>query len=444
MTLPAITSAETPVFCNGLKFGDATQDSVVIWTRLGQSETPEDTTYAIPPVDGDVQFTLRDADGKTAHQTEWITTSAERDGTVRIVVDGLNAGTTYQVTATARTAAESETVQAAGQFKTAPSADNTDDVHFAVLTCQKYIGFDDGEQGFRTYRMLRQKPLDFISHTGDAVYYDQEPLLAKNVDQARAHWHRMYALPNLRELHSNAVCYFIKDDHDTLKDDCWAGQKYGDLTFDDGVRIHKEQNPIGDRPYRTVRWGKHLQVWFAEGREFRAPNKMPDGPDKTIWGKEQLDWFRETVEASDATFRILVQATPLVGPDRDKKNDNHANSRYDYEGNLLRKFLSKHDMIAINGDRHWQYVSKDPETGLVEFGTGPVHDARAQGWKQDDLRPEHEFLRVKGGFLRGHVSATKEAVILTLSHHDVDGNETHRRTFSDSPSPTANNPADRD
>ena len=79
--------------------------------------------------------------------------------------------------------------------------------------------------------------------------------------------------------------------------------------------------------YRTVRWGKDLEVWLVEGRDFRSPNNMPDGPDKSIWGGEQKEWLKKTLLASDATFKILVSPTPIVGPDRGNKADNHANSR---------------------------------------------------------------------------------------------------------------------
>ena len=44
---------------------------------------------------------------------------------------------------------------------------------------------------------------------------------------------------------------------------------------------------MGEQTYRTFRWGKDLQIWLVEGRDFRSPNNMPDGPDKTIWGAEQ-------------------------------------------------------------------------------------------------------------------------------------------------------------
>ena len=145
---------------------------------------------------------------------------------------------------------------------------------------------------------------------------------------------------------------------------------------------------------------------------------MKDGPEKSILGKEQWAWLEETMKSSDATFKLYISATPVVGPDRDKKNDNHANEGFHHEGERLRKFLnSVPGCFVINGDRHWQYHSIDAETGLNEFGCGPASDSHAQGWNPKDKRPEHRFLRVKGGFASIKIDGEKA----TLTHHAVNG-----------------------
>ena len=78
------------------------------------------------------------------------------------------------------------------------------------------------------------------------------------------------------------------------------------------------------------------------------------------------------MRSSDATFKLYISATPVVGPDRKGKKDNHANQVFAYEGGRLREFLNSiPGCFVINGDRHWQYHSIDPGTGLNEFGSGP-------------------------------------------------------------------------
>ena len=95
--------------------------------------------------------------------------------------------------------------------------------------------------------------------------------------------------------------------------------------------MFREQLPVTDPAdsgavtYRTHRLNKDLQIWLLEGRDYRSPNTMPDGPGKTVWGERQLAWLKNTLLASDATFKVIVTPTPLVGPDDARKKDNHTN-----------------------------------------------------------------------------------------------------------------------
>jgi alkaline phosphatase D len=78
----------------------------------------------------------------------------------------------------------------------------------------------------------------------------------------------------------------------------------------------------------------------------------------------------------------LISPTPVIGPDRPQKIDNYANKSFYHEGEMLRKFIQQQpNMHVITGDRHWQYASRDPETGILEFSCGPASNEHAGGWK---------------------------------------------------------------
>ena len=208
--------------------------------------------------------------------------------------------------------------------------------------------------------------------------------------------------------------------------DSWPTRKtkfMGEFTFEQGVAVFVEQVGMGDRTYRSFRWGKDLQIWMPEGRDFRSPNDMPDGPGKTIWGKEQMEWFKRTVKASDATFRILISPTPVVGPDRAQgKNDNHSNKAFEYEGSRLREFIaSQKNMAVLCGDRHWQYASVDPKTGVREYSCGPASQGHAGGFKMELRQPMHRYLNIVGGFLSGTVERVDGKPTLTFRHHSPEG-----------------------
>jgi alkaline phosphatase D len=393
-------------------------------------------------ITGDVMIYYKPADTLHWFSTGWVPVNAEKDFTVQIKLDDLQAGTLYELKIISRYP-ESKAIgeSITGRFNTAPAPEDSPEILFTVSTGQAYADQDAPEGGFKIYnQMLRLRP-DFFVHIGDIVYYDQ---YAKNIDLARWHWSRTYSLPTNKRFHRFASSYFIKDDHDTWLNDCWPSMEtsfMGDFTFKQGQQVFLEQVPMDDKTYRTYRWGRDLQIWLMEGRDFRSPNDMPDGDQKTIWGMEQKEWLKNTVSSSDATFKILISPTPIVGPDRPDKFDNHSNVNFSHEGNEIRSFLQEvDDMYVVCGDRHWQYISMDEKTGVREYSCGPASDAHAGGWTNDMIMPEHRYLNVIGGFLAGKVTTIEEKPSLIFYHYNVDGHLLNTDTLtSEYPSKTKKN-----
>lgn len=442
-------------FTTGFKSAEVTPTSVILWTRLCGQEKPNpivhqrketvfrhpidfDEDMPVEAMDGGVsgisgKVKVRLSGGGTTLQSDWKSAVADNDFTVQIPFDNLKPDTTYQVIWYARRPGSETLHTTRGTFKTAPPVSSSKAVRLVTSTCQYFWSYDHDERGFRIYDSMRRLNPDFFIHTGDYVYYDKPGPLGTTIEKARHQWHAMDSWPSLVDFYKSVPVYMAKDDHDLLRDDAHPNSPaYGELTFNDGLKLWRENAPIANKPYRTFRWGKHLQVWLMEGREFRSSNQDPDSIRKTIWGEQQKKWLLQTVAASDATFKLLFSPTPVVGPDRDRKTDNHANKAFETEGNWLREYLAgQKNMFVVNGDRHWQYVSVDQKTGLTEFGSGPVSDAHAQGWSQDDVRPEHKFLRVKGGFLEVVISPPNQnAPSIRFIHRDVNGNPVNVETFT--------------
>jgi alkaline phosphatase D len=444
---------ESVYFTTGFKMMEVQQDSVLVWTRLCRQEVRNPVTHERReqvfrhPIDFDEEQPVEKMDGavegtagvvrmKLMHKKEelvsdWMTASAGNDFTVKFLFKNLQKGTPYSVEIEGKPTANDRPRVVKGKFKTLPDAADVRPANFVTSTCQYFWSFDDRSRGFKTYDSMRKLKPDFYIHTGDYLYYDKPGPMATTVTKARHKWHAMDSWPSLREFYEGVPIYMIKDDHDLLKNDAYPGiPPFGQLTFEEGLKIWYENVPLHDKPYRKIRWGKDLEIWMVEGREFRSANTLPDSAEKTIWGDAQKQWLMETVEASDATFKLLFTATPVVGPDRDSKKDNHANKVFQTEGDWLRAYLSKQrGMFVVNGDRHWQYVSKDGETGLMEFGSGPVSDFHVQGWDPDDVRPEHRFLRLKGGFLNIRVERDNDRPFIQFIHRDVEGKVVHEERF---------------
>ncbi len=326
LALLANSYASGPYQATGIKICEVDQTSAIVWTRLTKDPQRMDKSHpkpvvryrnpetgeleprrgrrnpkpvvlfpdnsdihtiegAVPGTLGDVR--LRYAVEKSAQwkTTPWQSVDPHRDFTRQIKLTGLQPGTSYQIEVQSRAEANGQTLS--GHFRTAPSKDRSDRVVFHVSTGQAYGDQDAPQGGYRIYASILKRDPDFFVHTGDIVYYDSR---AKTLPLARWHWARMYSLPTNVAFHRQVASYFIKDDHDTWMNDCWPGQQtqfMGEFTFEQGLAVFREQVGMEGLPYRTVRWGKDLQIWMVEGRDFRSPNTMSDGPEKTIWGKNK-------------------------------------------------------------------------------------------------------------------------------------------------------------
>jgi alkaline phosphatase D len=462
-TATALIASDGPFQATGFKVGEVTDTSAIVWMRLTlhENRNPVDAPMVkielvgkesgnkgknkrrklqkVVYPDGSNVATIRNAvpgaKGQTRvlyslqgsgewKETAWGDVDDVRDFTRQVTLLGLAPNARYAMRVEARASADASTSHALdGGFRTAPSASEAARVVFTVSTGQAFKD-QDFAGGFKIYgEMLKLDPSFFV-HTGDIVYYDN---LAKTEALARYHWQRTFGLPSNVEFHRRVSSYLLKDDHDVWQNDCWPtmakGKDMGEFTFAHGLAIFREQVPMGETTYRTRRWGKDLQIWMVEGRDFRSANTDKDGPEKTIWGKEQLEWFRRTVTESDATFRVLISPTPVVGPDRAGKKDNHSNANFAYEGKRLREFLSKQkNMVVICGDRHWQYMSVDPTVGLREYSCGPASDSHAGGWKKSDFRKDyHHYLNVIGGFLSVTIERASGKPTAIFRYHDVRG-----------------------
>ena len=365
-------------------------------------------------------------------RTSWRAVDAKADFTQQFKLTGLAAGLTYKVVVETRDAKGKAGQSLTGKFKTAPAKADAARVVFTFSTGQMFSD-QDRPDGFEIYpSMLKLNP-NFFVHTGDILYYDA---LAKTSSLAHWHWQRTYSRATLVDFHRQVGSYFMKDDHDTWTNDCWpsmGNRSMFQFTFKQGLKIFPQQVPMGKSTYRTRRWGKDLQIWLVEARDFRSANNAPDGPKKTIWGTEQMAWFKKTVAASDAAFRVLISPTPIVGPDRDNKRDNHSNKVFTHEGDQLRAFIAKQkNMVVICGDRHWQYLSVHPKTGVREYSCGPASNQHAGGWRQSDFRKgTHQYLNVTGGFLSGTVERKGGKPELTFRWHNVKGKVLNTDIFGD-------------
>lgn len=451
---PLVDSASEPQQATGIRIVEVDQATATVWMRATRWSLPNlgdmaelkfDTPapnhnmgprlpssgvdglrFGVPGVPAEVRASYRPIGAGNWTDTEWTKVSSDSDFSTLVKLTKLTPDTEYEVRTFARAIGNETASATSGKFRTLPETDVEANFRIAVATCQDFPD-RDGPHGFDLYRTLLERKTNVFVMAGDVVYYDK---LARSVPLAHYHWQQTYGLPTLVNFHRQVPTYFLKDDHDTYVNDSWPGKRFKwteDFTFEDGQRIFKQQTGLPSPAYRTFQIGKDLQIWLMEGRDHRSPNDTPDGPEKSIWGAEQKAWLTQSLANSTAKFKVLISPTPIVGPDRENKHDNHSNDVFATEGTEVRKLLGAHaNLVCVCGDRHWQYHSIDPETGLHEFSVGPASDRHAGGWNPKEFRKDmHRFLRVAGGYLEIELHGDAIARTLTLRHLDTRGLEQH-------------------
>jgi len=395
-----------------------------------------------------------------ARRTAWQQAAAEHDFLIKAAVSGLKPDTRYHYRLLYGSTRDNVRQGRTCTFKTLPTGSQPAEVRFVVVTGMNYQHFhygrtgrpqtayqgDDRKFGYPALESILKLRPDFFVGTGDNVYYDCGPV-AKTQAELRAKWHEQLAQSRFIELFAHVPTYWEKDDHDHRYNDCDTEGKR-EPSNELGIATFIEQVPVcapsaaDARTYRTHRIGRDLQIWLVEGRDYRSPNAMPDGPDKTLWGAEQIQWLKRTLLASDATFKVLISPTPVIGPDRASKRDNHTNpDGFHHEGRQFLAWLRDNGFLTKGlyfacGDRHWQYHSIDP-SGFEEFSCGALVDANAiRGTFPGDPRsndPEGEIRQpfhprqASGGFLLVSVrpKTAQKPPTATFTFYDEQGTLLH-------------------
>ena len=419
----------------GVMSGEVGVDSAILQARLASTSMLVDRRWSgIIGVEGFARFEISTRpDFRNPTQTEWLKARPENDYIVKLKLKDLRPDTRYHYRLSYGLKQDELRQSMPASFRTLAGRDGTSPFSIAVVTGMNYTAFHhtgnshmlpyrgpDKELGYPALASILALKPDFFVGTGDNVYYDfpgggfghLQRGRAETQHQMRMKHQEQYSQSRFIDLFRNVATYWMKDDHDhrfndsdpfnpTLVYERTGAETYAKTNLyprlsgsgsspshELGLRIFREQLPVVDPEdpeaftYRTHRVNRNLQIWIVEGRDYRSANDMPDGPEKTIWGKEQRDWLKRTLLESDATFKLLISATPMVGPDSASKRDNHVNPRgFRHEGDEFFEWLqqsgfSTERFFIVCGDRHWQYRAIHP-SGFQEFSCGALVDANS-------------------------------------------------------------------
>mgnify|MGYP006279155877 CR=1 FL=1 len=462
-----------PFFDCGVLSGLHDHTSTVLWTRVAPAaEASVDVDWEVAD---DPTFARIVARGTGV-------AAPERDGTVKVLAEGLAPGTTYWY----RFRADGRTSRT-GRTRTPLGPDVADGrVRLAVAACQNYpSGY------YPAWRGIADEDVDAVVHLGDYIYESggyvpltdvrRDPVgPANDLASYRAKYRLYRTDPDLLDAHAAHALVPIWDDHEFQND--------YDRTFiaDDPVRAAAayrawfEYQPVwptdGTRTYRRLRWGRLVDLTLLDTRQYR--DEHPNGGKlslaltttepanevarvgRTILGDAQRSWVLDGLGAAQgdgvrwklvgnqvmiSPIRVLDLDEPLLrqaDPGLTKHAGLYLNTDawdgYQWERDLLTKFLHDEgvrDTAFLTGDIHsfWQSdVTRDFDEDFSpvvaqEFVCGSISSRAA-----DFVGPIAEGVAVAASGLRpgfryvdlqrrgyGVLDCTPERSVMQFRHVDA-------------------------
>ncbi len=264
------------------------------------------------------------------------------DFSAKVELAALTPDTAYRYRLVAR---DNPRVRLSGRFVTAPAAADPAPLSFAWGGC---LGGQNAcraaDRGYPIFETIRQAEPDFFIGLGDMIYADTACLdqglfgnpqipgpatPATDLAGFRAHWRYNRADLGQRALLGSRPYYAVWDDHEVVNDfgplhDAPPAEAAAEAEhlMPAGLAAFLEQNPLRPaantplRLYRKHRWGRHLELFLLDTRQYRDSNAEADDPQhpKTLLGREQRTWLEQGLSASDATWKLVVSSVPLSVP----------------------------------------------------------------------------------------------------------------------------------
>jgi len=423
---PAIVTSEKgrPLMPSGIQSGDVTADGAIIWSRADRPsrmhvEVAYEETFSSPTrIAGPAAL-------------------AVSDFTARVDVSGLKAGEPvfYRVWFESLEQKGARSEPLAGRFRTAPRAPRDLVLAWTADTVGQGWGINPEFGGLRGYGAMLDAAPDLFVNSGDIIYADG-PLLpevrladgrvwknlvtpakskvAETLDDFRGNYAYNLLDEHVRRFYAAVPVLAQWDDHEVrnnwnpgtdLSGDTRYTIKSVELLAAHARRAMFEYIPLRSNPgdservYRSTPYGPQLEVLLIDERSYRGPNthnrQEAPGPATAMLGRAQLDWLKDRLRSSTATWKVIASDMPiglLVG---DGKRDGlpvfeaWANGEgpplgRELELKELFSFTRQHgirNIVWITGDVHYATaLHYDPSRAAFtdflpfwEFVAGPIH-----------------------------------------------------------------------
>jgi alkaline phosphatase D len=368
--------------------GDVTDTTAMLWVR-GDGTVPVIAWYR--------------PEGTTQTTEVGITLEPRADFTGRALLSGLTPGARYAYDI----AQGSDRIH--GSFGTAPGPHANAS---ARVMWSGDLGSSnncrDVEDGYRIFHAMTHRHPDLFLFVGDTIYADHTcgttphapgaSFVAETLGDFHAKHRYNRADRVVQRFFRTTPVEAIWDDHEVRNN--FAGPTEPLMPV--GRRAFLDYWPTRGAPdeparlYRRVRWGRHLEMFILDTRQYRSRNDEADGATKTMLGAAQRAWLLDGLRGSDATWKVIVSSVPLGQFTGGKVADSWSASNvlgfartgrgFTHERDTLLQALREarvHNLVVLSGDvHHGELIRHEPWPGFVvhEFLAGPL--AARQGFKR--------------------------------------------------------------
>lgn len=283
-----VTGPEVPVI--GPVIGSLTETSVRLWGRA-----LEDREVAIP-------YSVRLGDVEVASGR--LPAGPERDFTVEVAVEGLQAGQVYTVSLGA----------GSGSFRTLAPMEQITSVCLAFGSCASHDRFESQP----IWTAIQGAGPEALVLLGDTPYIDSTDLA-----QQRKRYAEFWQIPELRPLAASIPVISTWDDHDFATNDRVGAQPGRENSRRAFLEYHPQAN-IGDGErgvYSSFRRGP-VEVFVLDTRWFGDEEPLGSDPAvRSLLGKTQREWLIDGLRGSDAEVKVLACGMVWNGAVRPGKPD---------------------------------------------------------------------------------------------------------------------------
>jgi alkaline phosphatase D len=239
---------------------------------------------------------------------------------------------------------------------------------------------------YSIFEAINSKKPDMMLWMGDNIY-----LREADWDSKTGIYHRYTHSRSVKELQpllARTQNFAIWDDHDFGPNDgdrsfynkhitqqafkdFWANKSYGlDVNQNEGT-------------CSMFSWSD-ADFFFLDNRFFKSPNDRKTG-ERTILGKQQLEWLIDALSSSKASFKIIAIGGQVLNTAARFENY----ECYKEEKNYLLEQLKSNNIngvVFLSGDRHFSELSKisiSESQNIYDWTVSPLTSGIATSYKED-------------------------------------------------------------